>query len=440
MKIKAFYIPVLLIFTNFILSVPQFEWSKNIGGVRLLIIPVLILLILGMMGRIGLTRTNQLLAMSWPLMMILVLFIVQIFFIPSSALEMHLSGCIKYVSWILTYIYGLMTLTHQTAFKIKDALFLAFVLLFLGIILQYPSFILSSPKSIGEVFAFYGSTEGDKSTHGLFASANEDANGLIALLPFFLAFVESQSGLKKLVLRLLVLSFLPIALLFNGTRTALFISFPVVLFLFYSNLSLKTILRLLPLAGIVLSVFSLYAGGLFSQAFKNENLSEGNLGWRIVTLWLPTITYTSEHSPIIGFGSRGWDYVCLLNKIFVITESGRVVSSFDVTPAHNVYIWVYVSWGLVGLLLYLSLLILFLKESFWLSIASRKDISTLGKASFCSVIAYCIWAAISNATIEVGWLILISLGMIISALKIMALMPKATSIHASPPLAKILNP
>jgi O-antigen ligase len=420
MNIKAFKVPICLLLFNLILSIPQFEWNKSIGWVRLLLIPVLLFVLFDLLGKIGRKRLQFVIKMSWSILGLLLLFVFQIFLIPSEALEMHLSGCIKFISWILLYLCSLATITEYTAPQFAKGVTFILFLNFLGIVLQYPFLILASSKSFFDVIASYGDTTLDKSIHGLFAAANEDANGMITLLPFCLYFVEKTTALKKWLLRLLILLYIPIILLFNGTRSALFAGFPLISLLFYLKFSVIRLVRIAPFLLGAVALLVANTRSFAEQAFKSESLQNGNFGWRVLRLWIPATRYTFEHSPILGFGSRGWDYVCILNNI-VLSQTGQVTSVFDTTPPHNIYIWIYVSWGIFGFLMYLSFLALLLKESFLLCLSKRAEVSKLGKATFCSMVAYCIWGGISNSHFESGWIILFSLGILTAALKSMEL-------------------
>jgi O-antigen ligase len=422
---KTFKVAIWLLLINFLLAIPQFEWNKSIGWVRLLFIPFLLLLLLDLVIRVGKTRIKLAIGMGWPILGLLFLFVLQALVIPSGALNLHLSGCIKFVSWILLYFCALLAITKLNAQKMAKSIVVVLSLVFLGIVLQYPFLIFSAAGSLGEVIASYGNTSAEKDIHGLFAAANEDANGMVTLLPFFLFHIEKLSGLRRLVFRGAIFLYIPFILLFNGTRTALFISFPIVLFLFYIRFSLRSLIRFIPLVLGIVAMTILYASQFIGQAFQGETLNNGNFGWRVLRLWIPASHYTFEHSPIFGFGSRGWDYVGMVNSI-VRSEIGSVASIFDTTPPHNVYIWVYVSWGVMGLFVYLSFLALLLKESFRCSISRVNEVTELGKAAFCATVGYCIWAAISNAHLEGGWLILFAIGLIVASLRWMLFRSEVT--------------
>ncbi len=90
-------------------------------------------------------------------------------------------------------------------------------------------------------------------------------------------------------------------------------------------------------------------------------------------------------------------------------------------PSHSGYVWAFASWGVLGLIAYVSFLLILLLEAFKLSQSADFDIAYHGKALFCSVTGYCIWAFISNVMFSQGWIILMSLGILIAAFKFIEL-------------------
>ena len=118
-----------------------------------------------------------------------------------------------------------------------------------------------------------------------------------------------------------------------------------------------------------------------------------------------------DTSPILGFGVRGWEYVSSLPGVLSVTEEGGV-------SPHNIYLWIFISWGLVGLVFYLFLLIILFFHSFRLTKDNDRKIAIYAKASFCSLIAYIIWGLISNAHIDIGWLVLIMIATSVVALNL----------------------
>jgi hypothetical protein len=415
MKIKTFYIPLFILVIDLLLSLPQFNF-KVIGALRILFVPILILTFVDSLGKVNIKRFKFTIRKSLPWLIILMLFVLQIFAIPEAAVSIHLSGCIKFISWTLLYLCSLISMNAQNALKFRKIITGLLLFIFLATIIQYPILIQRSSVSLGALITSYGQQE-NKDVFGLFASANEDANSLIALFPFALLYVERNSGIKRLILRILIFLYIPIVLFFNGTRTALFITFPLITLLFYLRLSLKTLLRTTPFLLAGAFFFNLYIAKFAQSSFSRESQGGGTLGFRVERAWIPASNYTYEHSPIWGFGSRGWEYV---GDLLQIVRGAGEANAFEVIPPHNVYVWTYVSWGAVGLICYLLVLIFLLKDAFQLSTFPNPEIAGLGKALFCSTFAYCIWAGISNAQIESGWLVLLSIAILTASLQVSA--------------------
>jgi hypothetical protein len=415
MKIKAFYIPLLILSIDLLLSLPQFN-LKVIGALRLLFIPVLIFVLLDLLGKIDVRRASFAVRMSFPWLLLLLLFGFQTLFIPSSAVSIHLSGCVKFIEWTLLYLCLLFSMNAWTAQKIRTVIFGLLLLIFLATIVQYPVLIQRSSISLGALIASYGHQKA-KDVFGLFAAANEDANCLMTLFPLALFYIRRFSILKRILLQAAMFLYVAVVLFFNGTRTALFMTFPFVSFLFYFRLSLRTLAGITPVILTAISFYSVYVANFAKLAFSREAQGEGTLAFRVERAWIPASTYTFENSPIWGFGSRGWEYVG--SMIRIMRDAGEE-NAFEIIPPHNVYVWTYVSWGAIGFLCYLLFLVMLLTSSFQLSTFPHSQISYFGKALFCSSVAYCIWAGISNAQIEIGWLILLSIGIMISSLKVSA--------------------
>ncbi|NJR73616.1 MAG: hypothetical protein HC773_07890, partial [Scytonema sp. CRU_2_7] len=224
MKIKIFYIPVFLLVADLLLSLPQFNLNV-IGALRLAFIPPLLLVLMELLRKVDEKRIRFAMSMSWPLLLLMILFLFQIVAIPPAAVPIHLSGCTKYISWSLLYLCVLLSLNSQTTQKVRNILLFTLLFVFLATIVQYPILIQRSSESLSTIIASYGHQE--KDIHGLFAAANEDANGLMTLFPLALFYIRQKSGLKRLILKAIILLYIPIVLFFNGTRTALFITFPI---------------------------------------------------------------------------------------------------------------------------------------------------------------------------------------------------------------------
>ncbi|MBW4537597.1 MAG: hypothetical protein KME43_00470 [Myxacorys chilensis ATA2-1-KO14] len=424
MKTKAFYIPILMLLNDVMISIPKpgmlilqpeltFESIRILGfsfagAIRLFGMPLLILVILDSIEMRRLRKS--VIPLLVPIVGLLGILVFQFLAIPRDAVPTHSTGVIRYISWALGFIALLSTLNVKNSVKVHHICAATLTTLFFLLIVQYPGVIANSGYSLTTIMQAYGSDT--LKLDGIFAAANEDANGAMTLLPFFLAYTEQQSGIKKSLLRIFALTITPLMILFNGTRTALFIIYPLVLFLFYSNLSIKTLLKYLPVL-ITLGIIIRSVGATIAQtAFSSEAQGEGTFGWRVEKVWAPAFAYGSEISPFFGFGVRGWEYVC--NHAGVLNASGECESP------HNIYLWLFISWGLVGLVVHLLFLLLLLLYSFRLAKFPNREIAIYAKASFCSLIAYLFWASISNANIDVAWLILILIASSVAALSIVS--------------------
>ncbi|NET04133.1 MAG: hypothetical protein F6K16_05265 [Symploca sp. SIO2B6] len=423
MKVKAVYIPTFLLVANFIVSLPQVAATFSsirlggfslIGVVRVGLLPVLLFILIDTVKsrRIKKIGSRFWIEMILPIFAFLILLIFQIFTLPSRALSGHLSGSADYVFLWLSYLCIVLNLNNETAYKTLQIISLVFLLIFIAAIIQYPYLIISSGKNLLGVLSSYGQS-GKIKTFALFASANEDANAIMTLFPFALFYIEKTSGIKRVILRAIILIYIPAILLFNGTRTALIISFPFILSLFYSNLSFKKTIRLFPFLVPIIGLIYIFTYSFVGSAFSREAADEGSLNWRMENLWIPATTYTREHSPLVGFGSLGWDYVS--RAIEIGYGSG---SFLKIIPSHNLYVWSYVGWGTIGLSILLVFIAILFKGSFKLSKLKNFKLSSLSKTVFCSIFGYCIWGCISNAFMPAGWSIFYSLGIIIASMRI----------------------
>jgi hypothetical protein len=424
MKTKAFYIPILLLLNDVIISIPRpgmlilqpdltFESIRFLGftlsgAIRFIGIPLLILVIF---DSVVLNRARKETASFLaPMLGLLGLLMFQFFLIPRGAVSMHSTGAVRYVSWALGYIGLLLTLNYKNSLRVLHIFTTALTTIFVLLIIQYPAIIANSGYSLAAAIQLYG--QNIIKMNGIFAAANEDGNGAMALLPFFLAYTEQQTGIKKWCLRGFALLISPLMIFFNGTRTALFFIYPLVLLLFYSNLSLKRLTALVPLIAFVGAIMRLVDTTFAEKAFNEEAQGGGTSAWRIEHVWTPTFTYGSDISPVWGFGVRGWEYVCQQAGVWGETGTGE--------SPHNIYLWIFISWGLVGLMIHFLFLLTLLFHSFRLVRSPDREISMYAKASFCSLIAYLVWASISNANIDICWLILIMIAASIAALSMRA--------------------
>jgi hypothetical protein len=414
MKIKTIVIPfslmILYLITSIykVLTIPPLESALRFF--RLASIPILLFAIFDLVSKLKLKQAKLLIMMSLPILVILFVTVFQLLALPPDALSTHISGSVRIICWSLTYLSVLFSFSYPAATKYKTIFIFLFFLIFIVGLSQYPGIINKSGVSINNILNSYGKFDEGKGNFGIFGSANEDANALMTLFPTTLLFLDKTHGIVRNSLIAILFIFFPVAIIYNGTRTALLVTYPLILFLFYSNLSLKKVFIFILASPIISSILLLFSNGLFERAFAEDANGGGSFSWRLEHSWIPAINYTLTNSPIFGFGSRGWEYV--VQNARILTPEGEFI------PAHSAYVWVYIAWGIIGFTAYLTFLLVLLKESFQLAKSKNSNIASTSKALFCSVIAYCIWAFISNASDDQGWLILFAIGTLIASLKI----------------------
>lgn len=415
MKIKISQILIVLLCFYLIFGIYLLDASfdRILRIFRFITLPILILIIFALTPKIKLIRLKKLIWLGLPILILFFINLLQLVAIPKGAIEMHITGSIKFTAWFGTYLCSLLSLNPTSALQYKKYISNVLLIIFLIGVATYPIIMISSGISLSTVLAGYGAAEDRVQNSGLFGSANEDANGLMTLFPIALVFLEQVEGNKKIIFKFVLFSFFPFLLLYNGTRITLFLTLPVILVLFYSKLSLKGLVRLLLMGATPLLVSFPFIATFIDKAFASNTGGKGDsYAWRVTEVWIPAIEYTEKYSPMFGFGSRGWDY--MVEQLGFFDGLGLGLS------AHSGYIWAFVSWGALGLLAYILFFIVLLIESFRLSQLPNTELSTFGRALFCSVLAYCIWAYISNVFWPQGWVILVSLATLIAATKIIA--------------------
>ena len=416
MKLKISNLLIALIVINMISSIHVLAdlspFNTIIRLFRLATIPLLIASIVVLLPRQPLAKLRESILLCLSPIILICINLLQLFALPDVLISTHATGSARFTTWFLLYIATILALNSTTVDKVKNAIFILLVAIFAVGILQYPRIILQAGGQLGTALSNYGQVDSRYQLAGIFGSANEDANGLITLFPLALLWIERQKGMKRSLLRWMLLIYFPLVLVFNGTRTALIVSFPLITLLFYWRLSLKQFLLWIgPLATASLVVIQASAS-LINRVFGQESQGSGSLGWRIEHAWVPSIDYTWAKSPLFGFGSRGWEYVSVQLQIFDLEGMAE--------PAHSGYVWVFVSWGALGLFAYVAFLGLLLAQAFVLSLSENSEIAIAGRALLCSVIGYCLWAFISNVMWPQGWLILLLVATMIACLKISA--------------------
>lgn len=438
MKIPTFFAPVFLLIFDYILSIPALSSIVNIrvdsvsflGVFRFVSLALVAFNLIQIMKGYGFIKIKR--QFIIPLIILLLILAIQVFVVPTEAVASHLRGCTRIVFWFLSSLSIILGLSPSNEKKIRIFLIAFLTVIFALLLLQYPILIAQARVGVGDVLdAFSGGSK--IKVFGLLEAANEDANCIVTLLPFALLFVESLKSSKKKYYRWVIILFTIIALLFNGTRTALVATFPLILFIYYSRLTIQRIIIFATLNTFLIFFLFIASSDLFLGMFSNELEDGGSLGYRYEHAWIPAINYTLEHSPLFGFGARGWEYLNEQIRLFdVINEWGNIQGS---AAPHNVYVWTFVTWGTLGLVVYITLILILLAETFFmfkfktLKNQSEREIS---KALFCSICAYCFWGFISNAHMPIGWMTFCILACLVASLKVKAASEKRDLLLSNP--------
>ena len=381
---------------------------------RLACLPLFLFFIAFLLPKQPSRKFKSFLPMILPIVALLTVNTIQVTALPPGLAATHTSFSVRFTALFLLYIATLLAINNLSANKLINTLLVILIAIFFVGIAHYPQIIARSGASIGAALSNYGQIASRYQLSGFFGSSNEDANGMMTIFPLVLLWIERKKGLWKNILRVSIFAIFAIVLLFNGTRTALVISMPFITFLFYSDMSLKKAMQM-ALLGLVAGAIAAFLGGdLIGRVFGDEADGGGTLGWRIEHAWLPAIHYTLAHSPLFGFGSRGWEYICYQLEIFTPWVDGFLPAP---APAHSGYVWTLASWGFLGLAAYVSFIAALAFEAFKLSQVRDYEISLPGKALFCSMMGYCLWALVSNVMMSQGWIILFCLAMLIAAYK-----------------------
>lgn len=345
------------------------------------------------------TKPNRSVIVS--LYFLLFILAVSTLFLPNNYLRFrHLSASSRFVFFSLS----LFCIASQRYLYINNKpIYKIIFLFFISFLIFYPYLILKTPGGIPYLLEhrYFGGVR--------LYNPNEDANAMVTLFPLILAFLKTRK------MKVLLIGFLAIVLIYNPTRSAK-ITFIIILLIYHYLVANRKVVYLLISLSILLLAGPVVINS-FSNLFRDEEVLQnwqslfkgeplrGNLANRIQFIWIPAIDYTFHHSPLIGFGSYGWEHVARIQGILYGTEA---------ESPHNTYVWVYVSWGLLGLLWYITFLLILLKKAIKYrtltkSISQRKKASAL----ICSIIAYSIWSFISNSNIEAGWTILFFLAILV---------------------------
>lgn len=161
---------------------------------------------------------------------------------------------------------------------------------------------------------------------------------------WYLASSANTKGQNRL-LRLIDYAYIPVSgfvIFLTGSRLALFTIFPALLYIFGTTIHPKRILTsaivILVVAGLLLAMYSFVPPATWERlTTAKSSITAGDLGGR-VPIWKECLRVFQEH-PFLGVGAGAF----------------RVVNPYK-SAAHNTYLSVLAELGVVGFLLFLSLL------------------------------------------------------------------------------------
>jgi O-antigen ligase len=329
-------------------------------------------------------------------LLILYLF-VQLFFLSNFAYQFQ--GSIKYYFYFSLMLIGLYNAYVEGALTSNKLVKLA-VIFFFMIIVFYPYVIMSSGLSVSERLQHSNLRLGY-----LLQAGNEDAHVLVSLFPFVLVKLNTKRFFSKVVFLILL-----VVLFYNGTRSALIMGIFVTALFYFLGTKNKYLFGLISF--IVLLILLPFVYNIFVILFKKEfaffqnidqflqgGFTQGNLAGRITYIWVPTVLYTIKNSLMFGFGSNGWQIVA--SKVTWFSFQGTYYSP------HNLFVWIFVSWGLIGLTLFIG----FYYSQFLLAYRNYKNstenLRVITIAVLCSFFAFLAWSFIANAHGAHGWTVLI---------------------------------
>lgn len=307
----------------------------------------------------------------------------------------NLQGSVKFLFYfgiIMISLYGAIVYSDQSIHILLNIC----LFMFLSVLIFYPYVIAESGESFMTRLL-----QGERRLYFLLRAGNEDAHFMTTLA--MLAFVKMR---KYKILCIAIAAFFYVALIYNGTRSALMLSF-ILPVLFYILLKRKFITSSIVVGLIVL--VSLPTLTTFLETKFEKDLAvlektdevmegekvEGNLSWRIAYLWMPTVKYTLEHSPIIGNGSNGFDIVAV-----------RILKTVGGSP-HNFFVWSFVNWGAIGLILVLALMgtsIRYIWQAYWRD--KDENDQYVNIALLCAWMEFIVWSLIANSNNDEGWTII----------------------------------
>jgi len=217
---------------------------------------------------------------------------------------------------------------------------------------------------------------------GFSAHKNLFSTQLFLMLPFLcIGFFTNQTKLKwfyglTFALQILLLfSLLSRAFLLGFLGTTFVMG---ILFFFKRNQSYRVLKpSLFIITGVVISVFVIYSltgGTELLQRYNPKNFNKTRNAKERIQIWKNTVELIKD-KPLFGYGAGNWDIFFPSKGINKIPR--MAIKNETVARPHNDYLWIAAETGVVGLLIYLSVLVLVYFYSIRFIIRSTNKISTL---------------------------------------------------------------
>jgi len=112
------------------------------------------------------------------------------------------------------------------------------------------------------------------------------------------------------------------------------------------------------IAGVAIFVFVIYSltgGTELLQRYNFKNFNKSRNAKERIQIWKNTVELIKDQ-PVLGYGSGNWDVFFPSKGINKIPR--MAIRNETVARPHNDYLWITAETGIIGLLIYLSLLIL----------------------------------------------------------------------------------
>ena len=388
------------------------------GLVRFIALGVLVVILID-----HLTRFSFVFRYERKIVVVILLFflimLVQLFWVNQAVL--NLQGAVKFIFYFCFIVISLYSAIIYSDTTIQTIINIS-LYLFLAVLAFYPYLIVTSGQNI--VSRFF---DNEARMHFLLKAGNEDAHFMTTLM--MLVFLKLKKN--KVILIAVGLIFY-VALVYNGTRSALFMALvlPVLYYIFYKKRFVASFVIIVLVTFATLPYMNTLIEAKFSKDLKVFQETDkvmagekvgGNMSWRITHVWLPTVHYTWDHAPFTGNGSNGWNIV-----------GAKVISGGESASPHNLFIWAFVNWGLIGACLLLALMgipILYVWRSYWQE-DDPKDLAVI-IALLCGWLEFIVWSSLANSYNLNGWVVLSLLIVCSIAVKYKDFCRNLMSVHES---------